>query len=289
MKSFSERNGYRKHDNVLQFEKMDDDLRVSIFNELYEWLNADEQNGIRLGVWTVLWHLPRDRFPLFASDFMDEMKKRIFEGEWFDPYDLIEFVAQCLSDKDSSEYSQCTSTSYLMYYEPELPIYVSSINRVLERERSGYRLVDVSVVAVTDDLELSAIDDAIGHGGDFEGARVHLRRALECLSKKPEPDFPNTVKEAISAVESAVGAVAGGGDTLGKALRTLKDDRVVHPALVKGWKEIYGFTSDEGGIRHASSDGNINVDYALAKYMLVSCSAFVNYLVMIRSCARYKV
>jgi len=50
--------------------------------------------------------------------------------------------------------------------------------------------------------------------------------------------------------------------------------------LAKGYNKIYGWTSDEGGIRHALSDkGDVEITLADARYMLVSCSAFVNYLI----------
>lgn len=40
-----------------------------------------------------------------------------------------------------------------------------------------------------------------------------------------------------------------------------------------------GYTSDEGGIRHAEGLFESNVTFEEAKYMLVSCCAFVNYLI----------
>ena len=48
-----------------------------------------------------------------------------------------------------------------------------------------------------------------------------------------------------------------------------------YPAFVA----IYGYTSDADGIRHAMIDDS-KCDFEDAKYMLVSCSAFVNYLIM---------
>ena len=48
--------------------------------------------------------------------------------------------------------------------------------------------------------------------------------------------------------------------------------RGLHAALKNGFSSIYGYTSDEGGIRHAMIDDN-PCDFDDAKYMLVSCSA----------------
>jgi len=42
---------------------------------------------------------------------------------------------------------------------------------------------------------------------------------------------------------------------------------------------IYGYTNDEGGIRHSMLD-EAKVDFEDSKFMLVACSAFVNYLIM---------
>jgi hypothetical protein len=41
---------------------------------------------------------------------------------------------------------------------------------------------------------------------------------------------------------------------------------------------MYGYTSDAQGIRHALMD-EPNLSFEDAKFMLVSCSAFVNYLI----------
>ena len=50
----------------------------------------------------------------------------------------------------------------------------------------------------------------------------------------------------------------------------------MHPAFKSGLEKIYGYTSDEHGIRHSLMDNpNLNIDDA--KFMLVICSAFVNY------------
>ncbi|MBP3664562.1 MAG: hypothetical protein J6J03_05305, partial [Tyzzerella sp.] len=67
--------------------------------------------------------------------------------------------------------------------------------------------------------------------------------------------------------------------TLGDALKKLESKGIkLHKALQSAMSSLYGYTSDEGGIRHGSIDfaGASSED---AKYMLISCSAFVNYLI----------
>ena len=69
--------------------------------------------------------------------------------------------------------------------------------------------------------------------------------------------------------------------TLGAALNELEKNGVkIHGAMKNAFSSLYGYTSDKSGIRH-----NLGVDenttFEEAKYMLVSCSAFLNYLIQI--------
>ncbi|HEU4506960.1 MAG TPA: hypothetical protein VFR78_01890 [Pyrinomonadaceae bacterium] len=62
------------------------------------------------------------------------------------------------------------------------------------------------------------------------------------------------VAESISAVESLCNLITGGKDTLGDALKKVEARVAIHPALKKGFGNIYGYTSDANGIRHALLD-----------------------------------
>ncbi len=50
----------------------------------------------------------------------------------------------------------------------------------------------------------------------------------------------------------------------------------LHPALKAAFSQLYGYTSDEEGIRHALLDES-RVGFPEAKFMLVACSAFVSF------------
>ena len=65
---------------------------------------------------------------------------------------------------------------------------------------------------------------------------------------------------------------------LGECIKVVKNYVAVHPALEKAFSNLYGYTSDAGGIRHALTDESFLPTYADAKFMLVACSAFVNFL-----------
>ena len=66
---------------------------------------------------------------------------------------------------------------------------------------------------------------------------------------------------------------------VGKALKNFKENGVhIHSAMESAFSSLYGYTSDENGIRHGGMDFK-EAPSEDAKYMLVSCSAFVNYLI----------
>lgn len=52
----------------------------------------------------------------------------------------------------------------------------------------------------------------------------------------------------------------------------------LHPALKGAFDKLYGYTSSNSGIRHALVDDSIPVCSEDARFMLISCSAFINYL-----------
>jgi hypothetical protein len=100
------------------------------------------------------------------------------------------------------------------------------------------------------------------------------------FSQKPKPDFRNSIKESISAVESAAKLISGlPGGGLDAALETLRQQITIHPALKQGFLKLYGYTSDADGIRHSLLEVGSNAGFDEAKYMLVACSAFTNYLI----------
>ena len=143
-----------------------------------------------------------------------------------------------------------------------------------------------------DDLKLN-LDEIITIGGvgctaripvylstdSFHGVRTHIRTALKFLSDRKSPDYRNSIKESISAVESICQVLTGDDKaTLGDALNKLENHFNLHGALKAGFKSLYGYTSDQDGIRHAILKEQ-DISFSDAKYMLVSCSAFANYLI----------
>lgn len=266
MKLFSERHGFTKRREALQLNSMDERLRIALYNYFYEKF-TQEWGNVFLGeygrgyhiarrLWTDLWYQTPDNFPNQVR-FLEVLKRTLMNIEWYRVYDLIEFLTM------------------LDFVDPD------AVNSILEKEMSGYRVAKGFVVPITDESELEELKTTASLPDPFAGARMHINSALEKLAQRPEPDLRNAVKEAISAVESAARIITGTGRkkaTLGDLLKVL-EEQGLHSALREAWSKLYGYTSNEHGVRHAMIEEPA-IDFALAKYLVVACAAFVNFLCM---------
>ena len=208
-------------------------------------------------LWFSYFKKPIDSRPDGNHKTLAAIRKYFFECEWFEAYDFLEFV--------------------ITYYERTKPRLSEFMNGILERELSAFRFVSGHLTDITNAQELAMLDDAL-RDSKFAGVTAHLQRGLELYADREKPDYRNSIKESISAVESMARIVSENPKaTLGDALKTIEKRGSLHHALKDGFIKLYGYTSDEGGIRHAMLD-EPNLTSSDARYFLLSCTSFVNYL-----------
>ena len=271
---FSERHGHKTVRDTFQLERMDDPLRNGIWNglQLCYWSDFDEYESLResevltyvVRLWLHFFKRRVDERPTEWRQAKSEIKDYFFSAEWSGVYDFLEFT---LANYVLDSYRSDTKEQLVEF-----------CNSILEREMAGYRLVNDLVTPITSNAEAEAIEEAIQDSADRATIGEHLNRALQLLSDRDNPDYRNSIKESISAVESACRAHAGDdAESLNLSLQSLSEKWDVHPAFRQGIEKLYGWTSDEDGIRHALMDRN-DVAFEEAKFMLVACSGFVNYL-----------
>ena len=148
---------------------------------------------------------------------------------------------------------------------------------MLERELSGYRFVSGRLTDITSSQELEMLETALAESR-FAGVDTHLQQALDLYAKRDNPDYRNSIKESISAVEQMAKIVSGKPKaTLSEALKEVEKKGSLHKALKDGFIKLYGYTSAAGGIRHAIMD-EPKLTAADARYFLLSCTSFINYL-----------
>lgn len=285
MTLFSERLGFVKPREALQIECANEDLRMSVYNMIHKILgdysSDSAAEAICKKLWTMEWHCPVDTFPLYNCDFYSELRSRIMNGQWYVCYDLIEFVYNELNDLGALEPEPLgfRYSGYSWDVGNPKKDFQEEVNAVLEAEGSGYRFLGEQVVPISNELELESIEQSVSPESGLTGASSHIQNALELLAKRPDPDFLNSVKESISAAESAARTVAPTKTgTLSDAVESLRKKCGLHKSLADTWKKMYGYASDADGIRHGGAGEPVELDSAFAKYVLVTCSAFVNYL-----------
>lgn len=255
--TFSQRYGYEEVRDTLQIEEIDQNLKTAIWNDLYLFLlknytNLTDKNYTqRMIFWTK-----------FVKGRVDQIPPDLFAGieNWYwheaefnEIYDFIEFEAS----------------------KGHLEAVTDKLNETLAKHNSGYRLINNKIVRITSNEELHEIKTAIN--SPIEEINEHLKRALLHFSDRESPDYGNSIKESISAVECLCRKLTNKQE-LGKALGQLeKKGLKLNNQLKTGLNNIYQYTNSEGGIRHALMD-EVNVEHEDARFMLVMCSSFVNYL-----------
>lgn len=71
------------------------------------------------------------------------------------------------------------------------------------------------------------------------GETIHLESALSKLSNKKSPNYRNSIKESISAVESIAKVISNNAnDSLGAVLSKISGKIKLHSALEQGLKNI---------------------------------------------------
>lgn len=278
MMKFSQRYGHVPVRSALQIDGTDDGLRnrlwnlicVSFFDSVppFEQVNSNylpNQEGayfIFKRLWNNYFKKTTDSIGVSYIKALKELKQYFMECAWYGVYDLLEFLADN------------------MYDQVRQKRFIDSVNDILKEEMSGYRFVSNRIVQITSEEEIVAIEQALALPDSLKPVREHLGQSLALLSNRKTPDYRNSIKESISAVESLSKIISNQNKaTLSPALNAVEKKTKLHAVLKEAFQKLYGYTSDAQGIRHALMD-EPTLDVEDAKFMLISCSAFVNYLVV---------
>jgi hypothetical protein len=281
MNSFSQRRGLKPVKTVMQLNSMDDELRVGLWNALTTcyWdtiqasmisrhLSLSNPDNVNLRVlcqfmWDRYFGLPLDTLPDEWKKTYKHIRTYFFNAStlWNQVYDFIEFMPNYYPDNEVNG------------------LFKRYCNTVLERELSGYRFVGGEIVEITCKEETEAVEKALEVSRPLKAVNEHLTSALALLADRKAPDYRNSIKESISAIEAIARVIAGDPKAeLGQTLKVVKVKVGLHPALERAFACLYGYTSDAEGIRHALMD-EPNLKSEDARFMLVACAAFMNYLV----------
>lgn len=273
--SFSQRMGLKPIKVDIQTNGIDNELRIALWNMLCEIVWPEDSNtrdyvynesdlGKFLKAFWVEYHKqPLDELSFSWYEWLALLKDIFLACAWNEVYDFLQFVLDFWPNN--------------WFIEER---FVPACNRVLEAELSGYRIIGRVIAPITSDQEKNEIEEALTDTSKLTPIRLQLEQALRKLSDRDQPDYRGSIKESISSVETLCRIVTKQPKLeLGKALKQIESKGTIglHPALKDAFIKLYGWTSDDGGIRHALMD-EPKLEFEDAKFMLVSCSAFINYM-----------
>jgi hypothetical protein len=267
--SFAQAEGLSPLPVQLKRTEVTPELRAVLWDYIHQEMNRSISSGgfeSYLGtVWSKIlkavhvlhYHRLVDEFSNSQADAIKSVKRVFEKGDYAEIYGWLQFVLR---------------------HQPP-PGFANQVEARLRYCRAPYRVIAGDVLCpVGSDVDAAVIGRAFEDlkSTSLTGARGHLRTAAAELTGG---NFADSVRESIHSVESAVRVIEPNGD-FSKALSQLEQKTNIHGALKKGFLALYGFSSDEQGIRHPLLEKEApSVDEADAMFMIGACSAFLSYLV----------
>lgn len=271
----------------LQDTYLDDDLRSRLWSQAYEhyikqtsdWRSefatplAEVYYRVNLGEYSkhqseLLWgihgeYLKKPPMNDWTPDSMyTELEITFLHGSWEEVY----FVMQL----------------FVKYYPLESlnESFMTKCNRVLEEENSAYRFVAGRILPTMSEPEMKAVEDATSGEDDVSEL---MNGAVDKLAFG---DPKNAIKEALSAAEllSNLLSPQPHSTDLKKTLPAVLDrlekelGQPFNTNLKDTFLRMYDYASSEPGVRHGSKAPATYAEEAEARFVIVTCSALVNYL-----------
>ena len=277
MVPFSERYGYVKPRKALVREEINIDVQNAICSAFDQLCNlyacADFKGGNTECSYTemekILWiHFLNRRLKDFYTNGGHQVVATTFIASndvWYRKLDMLEYAIKIMLVSNGGKAHQNALKSFIRY-----------LNTRFQTLGFAYRIVNNQIVEVTSEEEIKEIENALMV---IEPVAKHLSSSMALLSQRPNPDYRNSIKESISAVEYICREITGK-TTLGDALKELdKKGLRLSNMLKTAFEKLYVYTNDRAtGIRHALMDEKDAPGFDEAKFMLLACSAFENYI-----------
>ena len=190
---FSEKYGYKQPKEIL-YEDITDNLRNRIWNLFYQKEILEGENDVVdlervLGHQETIAEKVADKFGFLETAAKGKLKEFIlYDAEWYEVYDFIEVNLSFLDGDEKEER-------------------IGQYNKILEQEKAGYRIILDEITPITNDAEIATIEQAATT--PYDSVNKHISKALAHYADLKNPDYENSVKESISAVEAMCCVITG--------------------------------------------------------------------------------
>ena len=276
-KGFSDRNNIDSIPKEMQIDDLDERSRKSIYNlwsEIYvECRNAcNYERGnwdeVINPIYTKLYNQTLGPLKSIKENALIAIiENTILNDKYNKIFDLLEYTTKLFEIVITYDTRILRRDSYYKRY-----------NNLFEAEYIGYRFIDEIIVPITDPIEVQSIKQAFSDS--YNKVREHLSKANRFLSDRDNPDYENSIKESISALEALAQIITktnGAQATFGKMSEKLVEQGVITSGMKAAFSALYGIASNCRGVRHSGNNGD-EVSFEEAKYNLVISTAFVNYV-----------
>ena len=274
--TFSQAQGYEQLPGPLALGQLSDEARVKLWDLLVD--SAWYQHSSVTYAWD--WDMRRDWKSIFQtlhSNFLTKPRDE-FTG---DDEDVVKAYRTLVLEDLSL--NKLFDLFQMFMRHPNCPNSFTLAVAATFKECGLAYVVDTekpaTILPTTTKQEGEAIIGALKElrEAGLQPAEAHLRKAAELINGS---DWPGAVRESIHAVESVARQLdPKASTTLGPALASLEKGGHLHPALKEAFSRLYGYTSDEEGIRHAlidNAESPAGQDEAV--FMLGACASFASYL-----------
>lgn len=279
---FSDRNNIEKIPEEIQLNELDERTRIGIFNlwaEIYCEINDDVRSSVYDYLMAeTLRLIMRDLYNqiimkdeiINESKFIDIIENTILYDDYNKIFDLLEYTTNVF-EKLRRNFAKSNFNRLCDYHV--------RFNQLLKKEFVGYRFAGGQITKISDPIEVDSINECFNNSMDV--VRNHISKAAQFLSNREKPDYQNSIKESMTALECLAQIITnsnGSEATLGKMLKKLEEEGFIDGAMKSGFSALYGFASEGQGVRHGSVKGQA-VTFEDAKYILVISSAFINFVI----------
>lgn len=272
-KRYSERNGYKSISEVMIVKGIPTSLQNAIcscYDRLRSYMRVNLSSeryyyDMQRYIWAKFLNKRESEYAYGSNTITLFIENRGYQ--WYEKFDIIEESLSYLRMFDENSRYHISCFNYLK----------NDINSEFERLNVGHRIVDEYIIDIISDEEIASVESVVAKSDDQ--VKEHIQNAIMLYSQRPDADYRNSIKESISAVEAFCRKKTCE-NTLGKALKKLEESGMpIHPRLKSAFEQLYAYTNDGNtGIRHALIEAEYVPSNAEALFMLVSCSALINYL-----------
>ena len=271
--SFSQAQGDEELPGPLKLEDLSNSARTQIWNLLYFFLENSTRDGMHGRYLTGAWEKILRKMHCFFDDLaLDDWRNSLNRNR-----------TELRGHIEDDSFNRVFDRLQFIMRDRNCPLqFIHDLKRVFETCGLAYTSDSSpppTIFPVAASVEGTALIESLQtlRQAGLDGSTAHLRNAAQSINQQ---DWADAVRESIHAVVSVARRIdPQASKTLKPALKSIEKQGMLHPALREALGKLYGYTSDQQGIRHElldSASAKVGMDEAV--FMLGACASFASYL-----------